>query len=75
MGVFQFIFVLPNMFRSFFSLVINRLANVDDFIQNGFGDIQKFAIEKLYKPFHDMLIIPSSACSWNLKTFVKKEKY
>ena len=50
---------LELVFRSFLSLLIHHMANIDALIQIGFRVIQKIAIDNLYKPFHDAINIPS----------------
>ena len=49
---------LELVFRSFLSLLIHHMANIDALIQIGFRVIQKLAIDNLYKPFHDPINIP-----------------
>ena len=49
---------LKLVFRSFLSLLIHHMANIDALIQIGFRVIQKLAIDNLYKPFHDPINIP-----------------
>ena len=54
--------------------VFRHLTNFDALIQRGFEVFPKNAIGNLCKLFHDIIIIPFSTCSWNHKTFGKKEE-
>ena len=70
---YQYLFKMPNMFRSSFSLVIHDMSILDTLIQRDCWVIPKIATDKLWKPFHDAIISFSTSCS-NVETLDKKEE-
>ena len=62
------------MIRSIFFVVIYPLAKFDALKQRGSEVIRKITVDKLFKPIHDVIIIPFSAYSLNFKMLDKKEE-
>ena len=55
--IYQWFFMLLNMFRSFLSLVIHHPTIFDALIQRGLWVIPKITIGNLWKPFYDAIFI------------------
>ena len=55
-------------------LVIYHPSNFDDLIQSGFSVIPKITFVNLWKPIHDVIIIPVSSDPLNLETVERIEK-
>ena len=61
------------MFRKIPFSVIYHLDNFYDLIPSGFSVVPKITFANLYKPIHDIIIIPVSSDPVNLEA-VKREK-
>ena len=65
---------MQNIFRKIPFLVIYHLGNFYDLIQSGFSVTPKIIFDNLYKPIHDVIIIPVSSDPVNLEAVERKGK-
>lgn len=71
---YQSPFGLQNMVRKIHFLVIYHFGNFDDLGRSGFWVIPKILFANLYKPVHDVIIIPVSSDPLNPDTVERKGK-